>query len=481
MGDAPESRVHAKDKDFTLLVRKRGAYQVLTPVGRYTDSLLALLAAEFMDKPDFIAIDLSRLDAVTLPLIRALKEHSATLDPLSGRVVFVSPPDRIRALLKLIDREMRITITLSDSELEGSAAEVNERLRKGHERVVLVRTMLETHPCWQLSDPDGRWLCPFCVTLRDDVRFLARGSPTQTVVDRASYHLGSGCSTYQDGMADGWPFEVLERVLTTGVSPRKAGLLLPGETALRAAPGAAAPRPLDTRRRHLLAQAPPDMPGIEAALYYRSAPRLTGDFYDFIRLGQERWAVVMGGLAPHGVEPGVLMGLARKVLRIRLREGADLAAALAKANDDLCEELEQESVVTAVVAVLDAAARRVELARAGHVPPFLLRAAGGSVERLETPGPLLGLVPSAAFDEGIRPASHTLAPGDLLFLHGCGLEGQRDAAGERFGADRIAGILRGQAGQDAGQTLSAVMVETEQFRAQPEPEEDLTALAIRFR
>ena len=106
MGDAPESRVHAKDKDFTLLVRKRGAYQVLTPVGRYTDSLLGLLAAEFLDKPDFIAIDLSRLDAVTLPLIRALKEHSATLEPLSGRVVFVSPPDRIRARPGLVGRAL---------------------------------------------------------------------------------------------------------------------------------------------------------------------------------------------------------------------------------------------------------------------------------------------------------------------------------------------------------------------------------------
>jgi hypothetical protein len=390
-------------------------------------------------------------------------------------VVFVSPPDRIRALLKLVDREGRIAITLSEQELDGEPAAVEDRLRRGQERVVLSRTMLQTHPCWQLCDPEGRWLCPFCVTLRDDVRFVARGSPTQTVVDRVAFHLGSGCSTYQEGSVDGWPFEVLERALTTGVTPRKVGLVRPGE-------GSAPPVPktLDTRRRHLLATAPPEMEGVDGALFYRPAPSLSGDFYDFVRLPKERWAVVVGGLAPHGVAPGVLMGLARKVLRMRLREGGDAAAALARANDDLCEELEQESAVSALVAVLDGAARSIEITRAGHAAPLLVRA-GGSVDRLESTGALLGLVPSAAFDEGAATIRMEAAAGDLLFLHGAGLASQRDASGERWGEDRLAAVLRGLAGRNPQEAIGAVMLETEQFRAGPEPDEDLTALAFRFR
>jgi hypothetical protein len=474
--DAAEPRVHAKDKDYTLLVRKRGAYRVLTPVGRYSESLLEVFAAEFLSKPGFLAMDLSRLDAVTLPLIRVLKEHAASMDPASGRVVFVSPPDRIRALLKLVDREGRIVITLSDAELEGSPEEVQARLERGVARVSLSRAMLETNPCWGLTDPEGRWLCPFCVTLRDDVRFVARGSPTQTVVDRVAHHLGSGCSTYQEGAADGWPFEVLERVLSTGEPPRKAGLAGGARRSLLEEP-----KPLDTRRRHLLPPSAPEMEGVEAALYYRPASPLTGDFYDFIRLGLGRWAVVLGGLTPCGVEPAVLMGLARKVLRIRLRESPDVATALARANDDLCEDLEQESAVTALVTVVDAEARRLEVARAGHAAPFLVRAGRGTVERLETPGPLLGLVPSAAFDEGIRASTLEVSPGDLLFLHGAALEGQRDASGERFGADRIAALLKAESSREATQALGAVLMEVEQFRVSGPAADDLTVMALRLR
>src|SRR5258706_6305491 len=231
-GTTRGTRVHAREKEFTLYVRKRGLFTLLAPVGRYSDALLGGLG-DFIQKPDFLAIDLSKLDAVALPLVRVLSEYAAGLDPKKGRMVFVSPPDKIRALLKLVDRDGRVTVTLSDRDLEGDLAEVQDRVRKAQDRVHLVRTMLETNPCWQLVDPEGRWLCPFCVTLRPSIRFVARGSVTQMVVDHVAFHLGEECSTYVDGKTDGWPFEVLERVLNSSSSaslatePARTGRRLP--------------------------------------------------------------------------------------------------------------------------------------------------------------------------------------------------------------------------------------------------------------
>src|SRR5262249_49934561 len=153
--------------------RKRGVFTVLAPVGRHSDALLASIA-EFLQKPDYIAVDLSKLDAVALPLVRALSEYAAELDPDRGSMVLVRPPDKIRALLKLVDRERKVTLAVSDRDLEGNPSEVRDRVRRAHERVHLVRTMLETNPCWQLADREGRWLCPFCVTLRASVQYIAR-------------------------------------------------------------------------------------------------------------------------------------------------------------------------------------------------------------------------------------------------------------------------------------------------------------------
>ena len=90
-GSTRHTRVHAREKDFTLYVRKRGQFTVVSPVGRYTDALLGMLA-DFLQKPDYLAVDLSKLDAVALPLVRALCEYAGSLDPSQGRLLFLRPP-----------------------------------------------------------------------------------------------------------------------------------------------------------------------------------------------------------------------------------------------------------------------------------------------------------------------------------------------------------------------------------------------------
>ncbi|MBV8878732.1 MAG: SpoIIE family protein phosphatase [Planctomycetaceae bacterium] len=480
-GSTRHTRVHTRDRDFTLYVRKRGLFTLLAPVGRYSDALLGGLA-EFLQKPDFLAVDLSKLDAVALPLVRAFSEYASNLEPKSGSMVLVRPPDKIRALLKLVDRESRITLAVSDRDLEGNAEQVHARVRKALDRAHLVRAMLETNPCWQLADAEGRWLCPFCVTLRPGIRYVARGSVTQRVVDGVGTHLGEECSTYAEGKTDGWPFEVLERVLTSGQSGTEAARKSASASAPRKAPKLNLSEGLDARRRHLLPPEAPRLDGCEIAVYYGPAEELSGDFYDFIRLPDRRLAVVVGDVSAGGASAAVLMGIARKVLRIRLAQTGDIQRALGLANDDLCDDLDRECYVTATVALIDGPRREMKIARAGHAAPFLVR--GGSspmVERLALPGPLLGLVPTATFEEEIEVQSFALSAGDLLLLHTDGLEELRDRSGDLFGADRVASILQANAGSPAEFVLGAGVLEAEQFCSGADRDQDMTAVCVRFR
>ena len=477
------TQVHVRDKEFTLFLRKRGLFTVLVPTGKYTETLLGALVQDFLAKPGYVAVDLSRLDAVTLTLIKALYEFAAGLDPARGRLVLVNPPDRIRGLVKLVGGEGKVTIIVSERELEGELGDVDERIRRSHDRLHLVRTMMGSHPCWQLVDGESRWLCPFCVTLRGDIRFIARGSPTQTVIDRVANHLSEECTTYTDGQTDGWPFEVLEQVLT--------GQAATAEAAREKAPLRARPDLSDTkvrrkaeveeddRRRRMLPRETPTIPGCEIAVAYRGAPVQSGDFFDFVRMPGGRVGILVGDVSSADVDAGVLMGVARKVLCIRLRETPDPEKALGLANDDLCEELDGESFVSAAVAIVDGAKRELRIARAGHAAPFLVH--DGTVTRLELSGPVLGFVPTASFEQGFDVRSVPLNPGDLLLLHTDGLEDLEGRGGERFGADRVAGVLQEHAALDAALLLGTLMLEAEQFAGNASPEADLTAICLKVR
>jgi hypothetical protein len=475
------TRIHAKDKDYTLYVKSRGAFKLLVPTGRYTESLLGLVVQDFLRKPAFLAMDLSRLDAVALPLIRALGEYASGPEGEGGRMVLLNPPDKIRGLVRLVDREGKIAVAVSESDLEAPPDEIEGRLSRVNDRMNLVREMLASHPCWQLVDRESRWLCPFCVTVRPGIHFAAGGSPTQIVVNLVLRHLSGECPAYAEGATDGWPFEVLEQVIRH--LDGQAGMAAEGgETVLRRAAvratrrdgGAAA-----ERRRRLLPAEPPTFEGASAEIYYRGGDRVAGDFYDFVRLGGRGTAIVVGDVFAEGAESGIVMGMARKAIRMRLGLHEDLSEALASANDDLCEEMEGENYITAAVALLDRTGRNLRLARAGHVAPFLARE--GKVRRLEPAGPVLGLVPTASFEEGFAVERHELRSGDVLLLHTDGLEERRDAAGDRFGADRIAAVVRTHAHRDASLVLGALVLEAEQFAGERVLNTDATAICIKVK
>ncbi len=491
-GTAGEARVHTREQEFTLSVKETGRFSVLTPVGRYTDTLLGVLVQDFLGKPGYIAVDLSRLDAVTLPLVRALGEYAAGLRPDEGRAVLLRPPDKIRGLVKLVAREGVLPIVLSEADLEGDLPEVEERVAGIQRQHALVRKQLETHPGWQMADGDSRWLCPFCGTCRPDVRFIARGSPTASVVDRVQHHLSRECPEYTPGATEGLPREALESALSRAGAERQQLGADPTQTQLnislrdlrqklhKAEEVQKGSEVAGQRQRRLLCARPPAIPHCDAGIFYRPGVIPGGDFYDFVRLGEKRLGLVVGGVSGAAVDPGVLMGMARKVLAIRLREIPDLAGALARANEDLYEELDRQSYVAAAVGVLDLEGRELAFARAGQAAPFLVRpGAPATVTRLEAQGHVLGLVQTSQFERGLEIRRVPLQPKDVLLLHSDGLEEVKHVTGKKFGADRLAAVLQANAHLDAGLVVGAVALEVEQFAMTDRIEGDVTAVCLK--
>jgi len=491
-GNPGETRVHTREQEFTLSVKETGLYKVLSPVGRYTDTLLGVLVQDFLGKPGFLAVDLSRLDAVTLPLIRALGEYAAGLKPGEGRVVLLRPPDKIRGLVKLVAREGVLPIILAETDLEGDLREVEDRVAEVQRQHALVRQQLEGNPGWQLADGDSRWLCPFCATLRPDIRFIARGSPTAAVVDRVQHHLSRECPAYTPGATEGRPREALERELSQADAERALGGADPTQTQLninlrdlrqklhKANEVQKGVEVSAQRRRRLLRPEAPSLPRCDVGILYRPGAVGGGDFYDFVRLGEKRVGFVVGGVSGPSLDPGVLMGLARKVLGIRLRENPDLAGALVRVNEDLYEELDRQSYVAAVVGILDLEGREMMFARAGQAAPFLVRpGAPATVTRLEAQGHVLGLVQSAAFERGLEVRRVPLQARDVLLLHSDGLEEVKHVTGKKFGADRLAAVLQANAHLDSALIVGAVALEVEQFAMTDRLEGDVTALCVK--
>jgi sigma-B regulation protein RsbU (phosphoserine phosphatase) len=101
-------------------------------------------------------------------------------------------------------------------------------------------------------------------------------------------------------------------------------------------------------------------------------------------------------------------------------------------NRILCGNIAEGRFISFFYAVLEATTGTLVYANAGHYFPMLV-SADGSVERLGTGGPVLGVIQNADYEQG----RVTIASGDRLVLFTDGLTEARNRDDEEFGEPRL--------------------------------------------
>jgi PAS domain S-box-containing protein len=172
-----------------------------------------------------------------------------------------------------------------------------------------------------------------------------------------------------------------------------------------------------TLQRSLLPDHAPHHTGLELASRYQPAQATSevgGDWYDVIRLADDKTALVVGDVMGNGIDAAATMG--------RLRTATCAYADLDLHPREVLQHLDkitcdlEHYIVTCLYAVFDPRTRRCCIANAGHMPPALARV-GAPPSLLDLPsGAPLGV-------GGIRfeTATAELGPGDLLVLYTDGL------------------------------------------------------------
>jgi PAS domain S-box-containing protein len=210
------------------------------------------------------------------------------------------------------------------------------------------------------------------------------------------------------------------------------------------------------------------LPGADGA-------QVGGDWYDVLPTPDGGGVIVVGDVSGHDVVAAAAMGQYRAVLRAFAWEGHDPATALTRL-DELTAVLGMQQVASVLCGRLGPAAAdgsvRLSWARAGHLPPILLRADGGVDVLEEALSPIVGLAAT-----GPRPtASTVLHPGDLLVVYTDGLVEER----RRHLDDSVSDLAAELAGL-AGRTPAEVCASLLAGRSPRAAADDLTVLVAQVR
>jgi serine phosphatase RsbU (regulator of sigma subunit) len=177
----------------------------------------------------------------------------------------------------------------------------------------------------------------------------------------------------------------------------------------------------------------PEAAPFELAARYEPAARgeqVGGDWYDAVRLPEERLALVVGDVSGHDMRAAAQMGRLRSKLRLLLVDRRESPSALLHRLDTATRALGDRITATAVLAYLHRDPRgtghQLHWSNAGHPSPVLITGAGVSV--LDGRDPLLGLRSDAPRTSHTR---HLPAGSTVLFYTDGLIETRRDPLDER--------------------------------------------------
>jgi sigma-B regulation protein RsbU (phosphoserine phosphatase) len=234
-------------------------------------------------------------------------------------------------------------------------------------------------------------------------------------------------------------------------------------------------------QRVLLPDKPPGLSDYRFASAFRPARLVSGDYYDYIGIDSEHFGVAIGDVCGKGIAASLIMAMCRSILRNNAPGNASPAAVLHAVNRGICPDIREDKFISLLYAVLERDSGEICLARAGHEPPLIYRAASGAVEIVECPGLAVGIDDGEVFERLVVDHTVRVSAGDVLLLYTDGISEAADSEENEFGIDRLKDVLAESASGGAQAVADAVSRAIDRFVGSAPQSDDITLIAIEKR
>ena len=220
----------------------------------------------------------------------------------------------------------------------------------------------------------------------------------------------------------------------------------------------------------------PQLPGLQLAAICRPARTVSGDYYDFIRLGPSRLGIALADISGKGISAALLMASLQASLRTNaMLDGHDGTAGLVeRLNTQLFKNTSDDRYATFFYAVYDSEAKSLIYTNAGHLAPFFVHA--GKVERLDEGGTVVGLFEEVPYTQGTL----RVEPGSLLVAFSDGLTEPENVYGEEYGMERLKEEILRQTNVAPHRVAENLIAAAEQWAGSAEQADDITVVVARM-
>ncbi|MDD3147886.1 MAG: SpoIIE family protein phosphatase [Candidatus Riflebacteria bacterium] len=203
---------------------------------------------------------------------------------------------------------------------------------------------------------------------------------------------------------------------------------------------------------------------------------LGGDYLDVFPLDSDRFIMVLGDVAGHGVGAAMIMAMAKSAM-LNSIEILDRPTELLNRLHALIyrtKSKKQKKIMTFQYVMVDTREHKITFANAGGCSPYLVRSKDKTVEEIMLPGAALGSFKNARFNQ----LEIILEPGDTLVLYTDGLVESRNDHDEELGYQNFKSMLLENHCVGSQQYFDRIMLANQIWRQSQPPQDDFSLMIL---
>ena len=230
---------------------------------------------------------------------------------------------------------------------------------------------------------------------------------------------------------------------------------------------------VSTVQKRLLPESLPIIDGFKMAVHYETSRYAGGDYYDIKEIGSGQWGFLMADAEGHSAPAAVLMAMTCALFQAYPEKATAPDRVIQYLNEHLCK-VAKPNFITALYLYYDTGQGTLKIARAGHPPPIIFRAA----DRTSMELPCEGVFPMGIFPYDAVPVTETeLHPEDRLILYTDGISERFNKENEPYEKDRLLKKIEETRSNNPQEILEAIMEDVDRF-AEGRPADDDIAIIV---
>ena len=232
-------------------------------------------------------------------------------------------------------------------------------------------------------------------------------------------------------------------------------------------------------QRILLPSEAPAIDGFQISGINVPARQVSGDYFDYIQVDQDRLGVAIADVSGKGVPASLIMAICRSVLRAEAARNPSPADVLRNVNRQLYPDIKEDMFISMAYLILGHQQDGVTLARAGHDAPLWYKRQSQTVMPVKSPGMVVGIDSGSVFDRLTADFAVPLERNDCLVLYTDGVTETLNSEGDEFGVDRMMQSVRASANDSAQAIVKRIIEDVREFTGSVPQNDDMTLIAIR--